>query len=60
MSITKPVQPERNHIRSADIRCWARHWNVTEKRLRLTIDKTGNSVVAVRKELAIDETVKAQ
>jgi hypothetical protein len=55
MSITKPVRPARSHIQSADIKCWARHWRVTEERLRITIEKTGNSVVAVRKELAIDE-----
>jgi hypothetical protein len=52
MSITKPVQPARNHIQSADVKCWARHWHVTEEQLRMTIEKTGNSVVAVRKELA--------
>jgi hypothetical protein len=55
MSITKPVQPARNHIQSADIKCWARHWHVTEEQLRITIEKTGNSAAAVRKELAIDE-----
>jgi hypothetical protein len=55
MSITKPVQPVRNHIQPADVKCWARHWHVTEEQLRMTIEKTGNSVVAVRKELAIDD-----
>jgi hypothetical protein len=55
MSITKPVQPVRDHIQPADIKCWARHWHVTDEQIRLTIEKTGNSVVAVRKELAIDD-----
>jgi Protein of unknown function (DUF3606) len=54
MPITKPVQLVRNHIQPADIKCWARHWHVTDEQIRLTIEKTGNSVVAVRKELAID------
>jgi Protein of unknown function (DUF3606) len=47
MSITKPVQPVRDHIQPADIKCWARHWHVTDEQIRLTIEKTGNSVVAV-------------
>lgn len=55
MSITKPVRPVRNHIQPGDIKCWARHWHVTEEQLRMTIEKIGNSAVAVRKELAIDD-----
>jgi Protein of unknown function (DUF3606) len=55
MSITKPVQPVRNHIQPADIKCWARHWHVTDAQIRMTIEKMGNSVDAVRKELAIDD-----
>jgi hypothetical protein len=55
MSIAKPVQPVRNHIQPAEIKCWARHWHVTDEQIRMTIEKIGNSVDAVSKELAIDD-----
>jgi hypothetical protein len=48
-------QPVRNHIQPAEIKCWARHWHVTDEQIRLTIEKTGNSVAAVRKELVMDD-----
>jgi hypothetical protein len=60
MPIPKSVQSARNHIQSADVKCWARHWHVTEEQIRLTIEKAGNSVMAIRKELAIaDPEVKS-
>jgi uncharacterized protein affecting Mg2+/Co2+ transport len=54
--LTKTVQTVRNHIKPADIKRWARHWKVTDEQVRRTIEKAGNSVVAVRKELAADDS----
>jgi uncharacterized protein affecting Mg2+/Co2+ transport len=56
MPITKPVQATRNHIEPAHVKRWARHWRVTDEQIRQTIAKAGNSVVAVRKELAIEDS----
>ena len=58
MPITKPVQPTRRHIEQTELKHWAKRWNVTDEQLRLAIGKVGNSVAAVRKELAVDEDPK--
>ena len=34
-----------------EVKYWARHFHVTQKHLRLTIEKVGNSAATVRKEL---------
>jgi len=34
-----------------EVKYWARHFGVTQKHLRLAIEKVGNSAASVRKEL---------
>jgi hypothetical protein len=49
--LTQPEKPDRNHIEPQDIKRWAKHWNVEPAQLRSAIEKVGNSVAAVEKEL---------
>ena len=51
LSLTRREKPIRNHIQSADIKHWAKHWNVGPEEIRAAIEKVGNSVVAVQKQL---------
>ncbi len=45
----------RNHIQPADIKHWAKHWNVTPDQIRQAIEKIVTSATAVRKELALQK-----
>ena len=49
--LTQPEKPSRNHIEPKDIKHWSKHLNATPEQLREAIEKVGNSVVAVEKEL---------
>jgi Protein of unknown function (DUF3606) len=53
VSLTKPDQPIRRHIQPDDVKHWSKHWKVTPEHIRATIEKVGNSVAAVQKELVL-------
>jgi hypothetical protein len=53
--LTRKLQPDRSkiHLRDADeLQFWVKHLNVSMEDLQKAVDKVGNSVAAVRKELA--------
>jgi Protein of unknown function (DUF3606) len=46
----------RSHIAMSDqsaVRRWAKHLNATEDELRCAVDKVGNSIAAVRKQMGL-------
>lgn len=48
---------DRSHIATqdkAEVRRWLRHFGVPKNELKLAVDKVGNSVVAVRKQMGLD------
>jgi len=48
---------DRSHIAmddEADVRRWLRHLGVTKPELQRAVDKVGNSVTAVRKQLRLE------
>jgi len=48
---------DRSHIAmhdKAEVRRWLRHFGVTKSELQRAVEKVGNSVVAVRKQIGID------
>jgi hypothetical protein len=50
-------RPDRSKINMGDkddIRYWSKHLGVSTDKLAGTVDKVGNSAVAVRKELRVD------
>ena len=52
--VTKKAVPDRSKIsmqNDYEVKYWARHFGVTQKHLRLAIEKVGNSAASVRKEL---------
>jgi hypothetical protein len=49
-------QRDRSHIAMGqphEVQYWTRHLGVTKDQLQRTVDKVGNSVAAVRKELGL-------
>jgi hypothetical protein len=38
---------------AAAVRCWTRHLGVTQDELQSAVDKVGNSVAAVRKQIGL-------
>jgi hypothetical protein len=49
-------QRDRSHIAMGqphEVRYWSKHLGVTKDELQRTVDKVGNSVAAVRKELGL-------
>jgi hypothetical protein len=53
VALAKPDRPIRNHIQAPDIKHWSKHWKVTPEHIRAAIEKVGNSVEAVKKELSL-------
>jgi hypothetical protein len=48
---------DRGHIAmqdKAEVRHWLKHFGVTQVELKCAVDKVGNSVVAVRKQLGLN------
>ena len=58
MSLTKPDQPIRSHIQPDDVKHWSKHWKVTPDNIGTAIEKVGNSVAAVQKELLLQGVIK--
>jgi 3-oxoacyl-[acyl-carrier-protein] synthase III len=55
-SLTKKEQRDRSkiHMHEAyEVRCWTKALGVSKEELQKAVDKVGNSVAAVRKELAV-------
>ena len=53
---TPHIQPDRSKIDLSDdktVAIWVKHLGVTELALRKAVERVGNSVAAVRKQLAI-------
>jgi len=53
-NVTKKAVPDRSKIsmqNDYEVKYWARHFGVTQKHLRLAIEKVDNSAASVRKEL---------
>jgi hypothetical protein len=53
LALTQPTTPNRNHIGKGELKHWAKHWNVSPEDVRLAIEKVGNAVGAVHKELKL-------
>jgi Protein of unknown function (DUF3606) len=54
--LTKPVQPDRSKINMNEpneVKYWTRALKVSKEELQKAVDKVGNSVATVRKELGI-------
>ena len=59
-NLTKKDQPDRSKINmdeTWEVEYWTKHLGVSKAELQKTIDKVGNSAVAVRKELGIDDKI---
>lgn len=56
---TKRSQPDRSKINmneDYEVKYWIRHFGITQDQLQRAVDKVGNSVAAVRKQLGKDAT----
>lgn len=53
LALTQPTTPNRNHIGKGELKHWAKHWKVSPEDVRLAIEKVGNAVGAVHKELKL-------
>ncbi len=54
--LTRREQPDRSKIemhRALEVKSWTHELNVTREELQAAIDKVGNSVAAVRKQLKL-------
>ncbi len=54
--LTKKEQRDRSkiHMHEAyEVKCWTKALGVSKEQLQKAVDKVGNSVAAVRKELAV-------
>jgi hypothetical protein len=64
IGVRAPTDSEdRSHIVMTDAACvrqWTRHFKVTKHELQRAVDKVGNSVIAVRKELGLDHDGSAK
>jgi uncharacterized protein DUF3606 len=60
VALSEPVKPTRNHIQHQDIKHWAKHWNVSPEQIRVAIEKSGNSVAAVEKQLLRQNLIKSK
>jgi hypothetical protein len=58
VSLSKPDRPDRNHIQSDDVKHWSKHWKVTPGQISGAIEKVGNSVTAVQKELILQGSIE--
>jgi hypothetical protein len=56
-SLTKKEQRDRSkiHMHEAwEVRCWTKAFGVSKEQLQKAVEKVGNSVAAVRKELGVE------
>jgi hypothetical protein len=51
VSLTKAERPARNQIQDHNIKHWSKHWCVEPQHIQVAIEKVGNSVAAIQKEL---------
>lgn len=49
--LTRPEKPSRNHIELKDIKRWSKHLDATPDQLQEVIEKVGNAVATVKREL---------
>ena len=53
-NLTKRVMPDRNKIivtSQNEVKYWIRHFGVTREELERAVERVGNSIASVRKEL---------
>jgi Protein of unknown function (DUF3606) len=53
MTLSKPGKPIRHHIETQDMKHWSKHWKVLPEQILVAVEKVGNSVAAVQKELRL-------
>jgi hypothetical protein len=53
VSLSQPEKAIRHHIEPHQVKHWSKHWKVTPDHIRAAIEKVGNSVAAVEKELCV-------
>jgi hypothetical protein len=63
MPPTKPHRPDRAHVRidrPKELRFWAKHFGKPEGVIIEAVNKVGNAIPTVRKELGLPETERSQ
>jgi hypothetical protein len=63
MPTTKPRRPDRAHVRidrPEELRFWAKHFGKSEGAIVEAVNKVGNAISTVRKELGLPETQRSQ
>jgi hypothetical protein len=60
VSLAKSVKPARSRISHDDIRHWSKHWRVGPTDIQAAIEKVGDSVAAVQKELGLRGLIAAK
>jgi len=53
MSLSKSEKPIRHHVEPQDMKHWSKHWKVQPEDVGAAVEKVGNSVAAVQKELRL-------
>jgi hypothetical protein len=53
MTLSKSEKPIRHHIETREMKHWSKHWKVMPQEIGAAIEKVGNSVTAVQKELCL-------
>lgn len=57
--LTRREQPDRSKIdmhKAHEVKCWTHALNVTREELQAAVDKVGNSVASVRKQLRLSRS----
>jgi hypothetical protein len=60
MTLSKPGKPIRHHIETHDMKYWSKHWKVLPEQILAAVEKVGNSVAAVQKELRLQGLIDEQ
>lgn len=53
MPLSKSEKPIRHHVEPQDTNHWSKHWKVQSEDVGAAVEKVGNSVAAVQKELRL-------
>jgi hypothetical protein len=53
MTLSMPEKPIRHHVESHDMKHWSKHWKEEPEAIRAAVEKVGNSVASVQKELGL-------
>jgi hypothetical protein len=58
VTLTRPDKPDRRHIQASDVKHWAKHWCVSAEQIDTAVQKVGDSVAAVEKELTLQGHIR--